>query len=198
MRLNIYLTGVGGQGLVTFASVLGQAAVDSGLKALVAETHGLSQRGGAVDVHVRLGDVDSPLIPKGGADVVIAFELIEALRALSFTNKATIMIINRRLIPPPGLKGQLPKPEFIETEVKGRVSRAYFINAYDYAVKLGNPVFENMIMLGALHALSRINEVISVNAIEEAIVKVIGKSIQENLRAFRIGRSVMSPVLMGV
>ncbi|MGC9226307.1 indolepyruvate oxidoreductase subunit beta [Caldivirga sp.] len=194
MRLNIYLTGVGGQGLITFASVLGQAAVDSGLRALVAETHGLSQRGGAVDVHVRIGDVDSPLIPKGGADIVVAFELIEALRSLPFTNRTTVLIVNRRLIPPPILKVKLPKPELIEAEVKGRVARAYFINAYDYAVKIGNPVFENMVMLGALHALSRVSEVISVESIEGAIVKVIGKAVSENLKAFRLGRSIASSV----
>ncbi|WP_291766009.1 indolepyruvate oxidoreductase subunit beta [Caldivirga sp. UBA161] len=192
MKLNIYLTGVGGQGLITFASVLGQAAVDSGLKVLVAETHGLSQRGGAVDVHVRLGDVDSPLIPKGGADIIVAFELIEALRALPFANKATLLIINRRLIPPPGLKGSLPRPESIEAEVKGNAAKVYLVDAYDYAVKIGNPVFENMVMLGALHALSRINEVISVEAVEEAIVKVIGKAVSENIKAFRLGRAVVS------
>ena len=192
MKLNIYLTGVGGQGLITFASVIGQAAVDSGLRVTVAETHGLSQRGGAVDVHVRIGEAHSPLIPMGGADVVVAFELIEALRALPYTNPGTVLIANRRLIPPPAFRGRLPKPEDVEAEIKGRVAWAHFINAYDYAVKLGNPIFENMVMLGALFALTRVSELISMDAVEGAIVKVIGKAVQENLKAFRLGYSVTS------
>jgi len=79
-RLNVVMVGVGGQGLVTAAKVLADAAIDSGTKALVAETHGLSQRGGAVEVHVRLGDVYAPLVPRGRADVLLAFEIIEAAR----------------------------------------------------------------------------------------------------------------------
>ncbi|WP_243670275.1 2-oxoacid:acceptor oxidoreductase family protein [Vulcanisaeta sp. JCM 16161] len=98
MRLNIYLAGVGGQGLVTFATVLGDAAIRAGYKALVAETHGLSQRGGSIDVHVRIGDVDAPLIPRGGADVIVAFEILEAFRAIGYANENTVFIVNRRLI----------------------------------------------------------------------------------------------------
>ncbi len=100
MRLNIYLAGVGGQGLVTFATVLGDAAIRAGYKVLVAETHGLSQRGGgSIDVHVRIGDVDAPLIPRGGgADVIVAFEILEAFRAIGYANENTVFIVNRRLI----------------------------------------------------------------------------------------------------
>jgi indolepyruvate ferredoxin oxidoreductase beta subunit len=192
MRLNIYLTGVGGQGLITFASIIGQAAVDSGLRVTVAETHGLSQRGGAVDVHIRIGEAHSPLIPRGEADVVVAFEIIEALRALPYTNPATVFIANRRLIPPPAFRGKLPKPEDVEVEIKSRVASAYFIDAYNHAVKLGNPIFENMVMLGALFALTRVKELISMDTVEGAIVKVIGKAVQENLRAFRLGYSIAS------
>lgn len=187
MGINIYLTGVGGQGLITFASVLGQAAVDAGLNVTVAETHGLSQRGGAVDVHVRVGKGHSPLIPIGGADVVVSFELIEALRAIPYINPNTVMIVNRRLIPPPTLRGNLPNPGYIESALRKLPIKVYLINAYDHAVKIGNPIFENMVMLGASYALTGIRELISREVIENAIIKVITKAKAENLRAFRVG-----------
>ncbi|MGC9152704.1 MAG: 2-oxoacid:acceptor oxidoreductase family protein, partial [Vulcanisaeta sp.] len=114
MKLNIYLAGVGGQGLVTFATILGDAAIRAGYKALIAETHGLSQRGGSIDVHVRIGDVDAPLIPKGGADVVVAFEMLEAFRAINYANENTVFIVNRRLIRPPATRQKIPSVEDLE------------------------------------------------------------------------------------
>lgn len=187
MRLNIYLAGVGGQGLVTFATVLGDAAMRAGYKALVAETHGLSQRGGSVDVHIRIGDVDAPLIPRGGADAVVAFELLEAFRAVGYANEDTVFIVNRRLIRPPTTRQRIPSVNELEDMLRSGVKRIYMVSAYDDAVKLGNAIYENMVMLGALYSIMRLGQYIPQNVIEEAIKANIRRDVDKNLRAFAVG-----------
>ncbi len=187
MRLNIYLTGVGGQGLVTFARVLGDAAIRAGYKALVAETHGLSQRGGSVDVHVRIGDVDAPLIPRGGADVVVAFEILEAFRAVDYANEGTVFIVNRRLIRPPAIKQRIPSINELEDLLRKGIKRTYIVDAYNEATKLGNIIYENTVILGALYSILRLSQYIPQGIIEESIKMNLRRDIDKNLRAFTIG-----------
>ena len=187
MRLNIYLAGVGGQGLVTFATVLGDAAIKAGYKALVAETHGLSQRGGSVDVHVRIGDVDAPLIPRNSADAIVAFEMLEAFRAVGYANESTVFIVNRRLIRPPATRQKIPSIDELEGMLRSSIKRIYMVNAYDEAIKLGNVIYENMAILGALYSIMGLSQYIPRYIIEEAIKTNIRRDVDKNLRAFTIG-----------
>ena len=187
MRLSMYLAGVGGQGLITFATVLGNAALRAGYKALIAETHGLSQRGGSVDVHVRIGDVDAPLIPRNGADVIVAFEILEALRAVNYANENTTFIVNRRLIRPPATKQRIPSIEELENMLRSSIKNVYFINAYEDAVKLGNVIYENMVMLGALYSIMNLSQYIPQDIIEEAIKMNIRRDVDRNIKAFMLG-----------
>lgn len=187
MRMSIYLVGVGGQGLVTFATVLGDAALRAGYKALIAETHGLSQRGGSVDVHVRIGDVDAPLIPKHGANVVVAFEMLEAFRAVDYANENTIFIVNKRLIRPPATKQRIPSIDELETILRKTTDNVYFISAYDDAVKLGNIIYENMVMLGALYSITGLKQYIQQKMIEESIIANIRRDPEKNISAFTLG-----------
>ncbi|ADY01835.1 indolepyruvate:ferredoxin oxidoreductase (IOR), beta subunit [Vulcanisaeta moutnovskia 768-28] len=187
MRLNIYLAGVGGQGLVTFATILGDAAIRAGYKALVAETHGLSQRGGSIDVHVRIGDVDAPLIPKGGADIIVAFEILEAFRALDYANENTIFIVNRRLIRPTATKQKIPSIEDLESMLKGSIKNIYIVNAYNDAIRLGNVIYENTVILGALYSIMKLSNYIPQNIIEESIRTNIRRDTDKNLKAFAQG-----------
>jgi indolepyruvate ferredoxin oxidoreductase beta subunit len=183
----MYLAGVGGQGLITFATVLGDAALRAGYKALIAETHGLSQRGGSVDVHVRIGDVDAPLIPRNGADVIVAFEILEALRAVNYANENTTFIVNRRLIRPPATKQRIPSIEELENMLRSSIKNVYFINAYEDAVKLGNVIYENMVMLGALYSIMNLSQYIPQDIIEEAIKMNIRRDVDRNIKAFMLG-----------
>jgi indolepyruvate ferredoxin oxidoreductase beta subunit len=187
MRVSIYLVGVGGQGLVTFATVLGDAALRAGYKALIAETHGLSQRGGSVDVHVRIGDVDAPLIPKHGADAVVAFEMLETFRAVDYANENTIFIVNKRLIRPPATKQRIPSIDELETILRRTTDNVYFISAYDDAVKLGNIIYENMVMLGALYSITGLKQYIQQKMIEESIIANIRRDPEKNISAFTLG-----------
>lgn len=187
VRLNIYLAGVGGQGLITFATVLGDAALRAGYKVLIAETHGLSQRGGSVDVHVRIGDVNAPLIPRGGADVIVAFEILEAFRAVSYANEDTVFIVNRRLIRPPATRQRIPRIEELEGILRNSIKNMHFINAYEDAVRLGNAIYENMVMLGALYSIMKLGQYIPRSIIEEAIKANVRRDVDKNIKAFVLG-----------
>jgi len=101
-QFNIVVVGTGGQGLITLLQVIAEAAVFSGLDVKTSELHGLSQRGGSVEVHIRFGrKIYSPLVAQGGADLVIALEMQESLRAAYFANPKTNFLINKYFIPIP-------------------------------------------------------------------------------------------------
>ncbi|WP_069807035.1 indolepyruvate oxidoreductase subunit beta [Vulcanisaeta thermophila] len=191
MKVNIYLAGVGGQGLITFATVLSNAALKSGLKALMAETHGLSQRGGSVDVHVRIGDVYAPLIPRNGADFIVAFELLEAFRTLAYAHEGTVILVNKRLIRPPATKARIPSVDELISELRKASEHVYVVDAYGKAMELGNVVFENMILLGALYLISGLNNYVSTGAIEESIKEVIKREQDRNIKAFYMGMKLV-------
>ncbi len=131
MRLNIIIVGVGGQGALTTSGIIARAAMKAGLNVLTAETHGMAQRGGSVDVHVRIGDVKAPLIPEGGADVMIALEPAEALRYARFLNRKSLVILNtRKIIPPSVTAGSATYPALgdIIGELRQRTTRTPHVN----------------------------------------------------------------------
>ncbi|HIE36662.1 TPA: indolepyruvate oxidoreductase, partial [Candidatus Geothermarchaeota archaeon] len=100
MEYNILFAGVGGQGIITLGRLIGSALTNSGFNVLMAETHGLSQRGGSVTVHMRVGDVNSPLVPLGGADLLVGLELIEAVRNLGYLSRDGVKIVNDYIMRP--------------------------------------------------------------------------------------------------
>ena len=116
MTKNILICGVGGQGTVLAAKVLSQAAISGGQHVLSAETIGMAQRGGSVTSHVRIGDdIFSPLIPKGTADIIIAFEAAEAVRNISYLKKDGLVIVNKKIVQP--TTASLNNKTFSESEM---------------------------------------------------------------------------------
>ena len=102
MSLNVFICGVGGQGLVLLTRVIGDACAKSGKKIVTGEMYGLSQRSGAVSVHMRIGeDAFSPLIPIGQSDILIALEAVESLRYIEYLKKDGIILMNKRIMHPP-------------------------------------------------------------------------------------------------
>jgi len=156
MPLNIIISGVGGQGNVLASQVLGGVASDNGFNVTIGETFGLSQRGGPVMSHVRLSKKKhyGPLIPPNMGHVIIGLEPLEALRiADDFANRETTFIVNSRPIFPLNvIAGDVdyPPPEKIKLLLSERAAALHWIDASDEAIKLGNPILMNMIMLGAL------------------------------------------------
>jgi len=100
-RYNIFIAGVGGQGLLTIGRILGTAAIEAGHDVTVAEVHGLSQRGGTLNIHVRIGPGEAPIIPRGATDLYIALEALEAVRYSEYVSTKSKIVINKFLWPPP-------------------------------------------------------------------------------------------------
>ena len=186
-KISILVAGVGGQGLITLSNVLAKAAVASGTKVLVAETHGLSQRGGSVEVHVRMGDIYAPLIPIGGADILVGMELIEAARFLYYLRKGGTVVLNDRIIKPavPGVR-EPSRNELIEY-ISSHAGRTYLIDALAIAREAGSPLAQNMVLLGSLLSTGLLENFVS----KESVIRVIRtlRNAEINTKAFELGFS---------
>ena len=153
-KISIVLTGVGGQGVITAANILGKAAVKAKTGVFVSEIHGMAQRGGAVVCTVRMGDVSSPLLPSGTADVLLSTEPVEALRNICYVNKKTKVITDiNPVIPFTVAVGgeQYPKLDDLFKEIQTH-AELYKIDANKIAKEAGAVITKNTVMLGALAA----------------------------------------------
>ncbi len=184
-RLNILLTGVGGQGILTSSTILARAAMEEGKNVITAETHGMAQRGGSVEVHVRIGDVYSPLIPEGKADYVISLEMAEALRYTKYFSDRTVSIISEdKIIPPSVSRGEANYPDK-DTVRKNLPGKVYFFNARDVASRAGNVLAANVAILGAF---CKVCNYLSLPSLEKAIEYVFPQKLVEiNVKALRMG-----------
>jgi indolepyruvate ferredoxin oxidoreductase beta subunit len=153
---NVIITGVGGQGNVLASRVLGNMLTEKGLQVTIGETFGASQRGGSVMSHLRISATSSwsPQIPRGKAHMVVALEPIEAIRVLmNYGSPLTKALCNTRPIHPVGvISGEVsyPAPDELKQWVKELTEKAWFVNATDAAMQMGNPIFGNIMMIGAL------------------------------------------------
>ncbi len=152
MTKNILICGVGGQGTVLAAKVLSQAAISGGQHALSAETIGMAQRGGSVTSHVRIGDnIFSPLIPKGTADIIIAFEAAEAVRNISYLKKDGLVIVNKKIVQP--TTASLNNKTFSESEMidylEKTAGQVIAVDTDKACSDLHSSKVANMVLLGA-------------------------------------------------
>ena len=196
MSLNIFICGVGGQGLVLLTTVIGNACAKSGMKVITGEMYGLSQRSGAVSVHLRIGeDAFSPLIPYGEADILLSLEAIETLRYLEYLKKDGIVLMNKRVMHPPIETSKLVAEkgskyitlEDVLSKLKGWTRNVAVVDALSLAKESGNVRTENTVFLGCLSALEAFP--IEENAIRESIAEAVpGKTVEQNLKAFDLGK----------
>lgn len=155
MNLRIYLTGVGGQGTLLASRLLGEAALAAGFEPLVSETHGMAQRGGIVVSTVVLGELKSPVISPGQADILLGFEVLETFRALDRCHVGTLVITNTGAIPPyPVAIGhaRYPAVDCLVSLMGQAVSSVLAFDASALAREAGGPLAVNMVLLGALAA----------------------------------------------
>ena len=181
------VVGVGGQGLLTLSSIIANAALGRGLNAIVSETHGLSQRGGTVIVHVRIGDVDAPLLPEGMADAILSMELIEAVRYLSFLRRGGTIIVNDYLIPPPLPKIKVPTRDEILGELRKAAGRLVLVPATDIALKLGDVRVANMALFGAALKHGVFEGLLDFSDVEKAIRQAFPRAAELNIKALHEG-----------
>ncbi len=180
---NIIITGVGGQGVITLLALIGRAAVEEGYDVRSSELHGLSQRGGAVEAHIRFGKkVYSPLVEKGKADLVISLETAEALRALSQAGGQTQFLVNDNFMPFEGS----PKKEEIENSLKTLKDNLHLVPASKICQeKLQNEVVSGIYLLG--YAVSKNLIPVKKESFLQAIKNSIPKKYQElNIKALQL------------
>lgn len=188
MKTNIILSGVGGQGILTIAAVLDTAALDQKLHVKQAEVHGMSQRGGAVQSHVRISDkpIYSDLIPLGKADIILSVEPMELLRYLPYLRPEGWLITDSE----PFINNKnYPDSESLFKEIESHTN-SIVINATEIAKNIGNSKAANMVLLGAVSALLPIKEAALLDAIKTLFQRKSDRIIQLNLEAFQAGKDV--------
>jgi indolepyruvate ferredoxin oxidoreductase, beta subunit len=189
---SVIVTGVGGQGNVLASRLLGSMLVDKGFTVTIGETFGASQRGGSVMSHLRVSKewVASPQIPRGRADVILSLEPLEALRVLAaYGHPEAVLLTNTHAIYPVGvIRGELVYPPLVELReaVQGLLPAAYFIDATERALSLGNAILANIVMLGALSRL-QVLPFDRENFREAIIRRVAADKVAVNLEAFDAG-----------
>lgn len=188
MNTNCLLCGVGGQGTVLASKLISAAAMKKGLKARSAETIGMAQRGGCVVSHVRIGDqIYSPLIPKGGADVIIAFEPAEAVRCLPYLKKNGTVIVNTKPVIPVTASlgiGNYTGAEMIQY-LREHVQNLIVVNGDEIAEKLHSAKALNVALLGAAAKSGALG--LSIEELEDVILERIPEKFRElNLNALHI------------
>ena len=182
---NIMIVGVGGQGTLLTSRILGGLAIAGGYDVKLSEVHGMAQRGGSVVTFVRYGEkVAEPVVEEGQADVIIAFEQMEALRYAHFLKKDGALIINDRKIDPmPVVTGAAQYPEHIIENLKEKY-KVYTVNATEEAKKLGNSRVFNLIVLGIAAQHMDFSKEQWYSVIEHTVPQ---KTIEINKKAFDVG-----------
>lgn len=182
---NIMIVGVGGQGTLLTSRILGGLTLKAGYDVKLSEVHGMAQRGGSVVTFVRYGDkVYEPIVEEGQADVIIAFERLEAVRYAHFLRDGGAMIVNnQRIDPMPVVIGAAKYPENIIEDLEKKY-RVYKIDAMSEAKKLGNSKVFNIIVLGIAAQHMDFTEEDWLTVIEDTVPK---KTIDINKKAFTVG-----------
>ena len=186
---NILIVGVGGQGVILASNALSEIAMTKGFDVKKNESHGQSQRGGTVPSHIRYGQkVYAPIIARGEADIVLAFEELEGLRFGHFLKPEGTMILNRQRIYPPRVSsGMDTYPEDIPKTLRDHHIDVVEVDALQMADKMGNPLVVSTILLGVLSKYLEFSS-------EEwrAVIKklVPEKHVNVNLDAFEAGRAL--------
>ncbi|MFO7895674.1 MAG: indolepyruvate oxidoreductase subunit beta [Candidatus Cloacimonadales bacterium] len=187
MKKDIILAGVGGQGILTIATIIGTAAVEADMNLKQAEVHGMSQRGGDVQSHLRISDepIFSDLVPRGKCDVILSVEPMEALRYLPYLAEDGILIANTKpFINIPNYPQQ-PELDKMLNDVPNHIK----IDADAIAKELGSTRAMNMVMLGA--AINHLG--LSLDKFEQAVKTVFGRKgdaiVEMNIKALRAGKA---------
>ena len=182
---NIMIVGVGGQGTLLTSRILGGITMDAGYDVKLSEVHGMAQRGGSVVTFVRYGEkVAEPIVEEGQADVLIAFEKLEAKRYAHFLKKDGVLVVNEQRIDPiTVVTGAAAYPEGIVEELEKEVT-VYKINAMEEALKLGNSKVFNIIVLGVAAQHMDFSKEDWLKVIEKTVPP---KTVEINKKAFLLG-----------
>jgi indolepyruvate ferredoxin oxidoreductase beta subunit len=181
---NVFIAGVGGQGILLASEILSEVALSHGLDVKKSEVHGMAQRGGSVVSHVRFGrKVHSPVIAEGEADLLVSFEKMEALRWIHYLAPGGTVVVNDQEIVPSGLEEY---PPGLGDQIRARVPDSIFVDALRLAEEAGHARAVNTVMLGAFSDYLDFPEDDWKGAIQARVPK---RTVEVNLKAFELGRN---------
>ena len=185
MSKNIMIVGVGGQGTLLASRILGSAIIKQGFDVKVSEVHGMSQRGGSVVTYVKYGDkVHSPIVDKGEADIILAFELLEAYRALPYLRKSGKIIVNDQEINPmPVITGAMDYPADIKEKLTSKAD-VTIVDALSKAQEAGTFKAVNVVLIGVMAKSTDIPYETWIDSLKECVP---AKFLDINLKAFELG-----------
>jgi indolepyruvate ferredoxin oxidoreductase beta subunit len=187
MKTDIILAGVGGQGILSIAAVIGMAAIDNDLYVKQAEVHGMSQRGGAVQSHLRISDqpIHSDLIPAGSCDMILSVEPMESLRYVPFLAEKGWLITNSK---PFVNINDYPEEEVLYREIRN-LPNSLLIDADAIAAEVGSRKVSNIVMLGASADYIGLD----FSSLEESIRSIFGRKgdeiVRMNIDALKAGKN---------
>ncbi len=182
---NIMIVGVGGQGTLLASRILGNAVISEGYDVKVSEVHGMSQRGGSVVTYVKYGDkVFSPIIDSGEADMILAFEKLEAARALPYLKEGGTVILNdREIAPMPVITGAAEYPDGLVADIAAK-AKVIAIDALSLSLEAGSAKAVNVVLIGVLARSSDISKEVWIQTIKDTVP---AKFLDLNLKAFELG-----------
>lgn len=185
---SIMIVGVGGQGSLLASRLLGSVLLAQGYDVKVSEVHGMSQRGGSVVTYVKYGEkVYSPVIEKGEADAVIAFELLEAARCLPYLKKGGTLITSTQQIDPmPVITGAAEYPEGLVEKLREKCGEIVAVDALGLAEEAGTAKASNVVLMGAFSKRTEFSEEVWNKAVEQCVPP---KFLELNKKAFELGRN---------
>jgi indolepyruvate ferredoxin oxidoreductase beta subunit len=189
-EFNIVIAGVGGQGILLAAEILGTASLKGGLNVRVSEIHGMAQRGGAVVSNVRIGEkVTAPTVLDGNADVILGFEPLETMRNMRFASEKTVVLMSDEVIIPSGVAaGSIEYPSLKEVikQIHGFTKNLVLVEAVRVAIEAGSIITRNAVMIGALASSGTVP--VEIESFKEALCELVpARYLEVNVRAFDLG-----------
>jgi len=180
-KFDCIIVGVGGQGSIFASGVLGETALREGYEVISAETHGMAQRGGTVEVHVRIGSSYGPLVPLRSADAIVGLEPAECLRFARYLSPQGTVIINTHVVPAAG--SDYPPVANLLQVLAATCGDIIAYDATRLALEAGHPQTLNVVMLGTLAHL------LPFNTLKDVIAEYVPKkALEANMRAFELGQ----------
>jgi len=187
---NILFSGVGGQGILLASELTAYAQLKAGFDVKKSEVHGMAQRGGSVEAHLRYGErVYSPLIEPGTADILVAFEIMEAVRYLPYLHKDSAVVVNtQKILPPAVAQGRMEYPKNILDELTSRGIKVVAVDAFAVAEAVGELRTANVAMVGAMSNFLAVVPQVFLDVID---TKVKPAFREVNKQAFEAGRKLV-------
>ena len=190
MKKSVILVGVGGQGAILTAKILVNGLIRKGYDVKMSEVHGMSQRGGSVSTQVHFGDkVYAPVIGKGEADVMVAFEKMEAVRYADYLKPEGVAVINDYAMPSASTAAGLAEYPEGCVEAMQAAFTCHVLDAADIALSLGNPKCMNVVLFGAMTKALGLEDIDWEQVIRETVPP---KFVELNLRAYEAGRAAVA------